>query len=120
MSAINGFAGSLPVIVAGDLRYGREPYGDPAGYTPAQPTFVRGGYYDAMAARTKINTAYSVVNGGARQAPHPSGLGPRSDHILMKGIRGSQTYVNVANWSYGGSIPSDHNLVYADIAIPRS
>jgi hypothetical protein len=107
-----------PVIVAGDLRYGREPYGDPAGYTPAQPTFVRGGYYDAMAALSKTNVAYSVVNAGAHQSPHPSGLGPRSDHILVKGIRGSKAYVNVVNWSYGGSIPSDHNLVYADIAIP--
>ncbi len=120
MQAINGFNyGNEPVIVAGDIRYGREPYGDPAGYTPAQPTFVRGGYYDAMAARTKVNASYSVVNGGASQVPHPSGLGPRSDHILTKGIRGSVAYVNVANWSYNGSIPSDHNLVYADLLIPH-
>ena len=119
MTAINGFSHRTePVIVAGDIRYGREPYGDPAGYTPAQPTFVRGGYYDAMAALTKVNTGYSVVNAGARQTPHPSGLGPRSDHILTKGIRGSRAYVNVVNWSSGGSIPSDHNLVYADLLIP--
>jgi hypothetical protein len=119
MQAINRVNyGNEPVIVAGDLRYGREPYGDPVGYTPAQPTFVRAGYYDAMAAVTRVNTAYSVVNAGAHQTPHPSGLGPRSDHILTKGIRGSRAYVNVANWSYGGSIPSDHNLVYADLLIP--
>lgn len=115
--------GDAPVIVAGDMRYGREPYGDPAGYTPAQPTFVRGGYYDAMAAQHKSGHQYSVVNlvSGrrmARQVPHPSGLGPRSDHILAKGIRGSRSYVNVANWSSGGEPPSDHNLVYADLAIP--
>lgn len=114
---------NAPVVVAGDLRYGREPYGDPVGYTPAQPTFVRGGYYDAMAALTKVNVQYANVNlvGGspsARQAAHPSGLGPRSDHILVKGFRGSSQYVNVANWSTGGVVPSDHNLVYADIAIP--
>ena len=112
-----------PVIVAGDLRYGREPYGDPAGYTAAQPTFVRGGYYDAMASRSRSGSQYSVVNneGGvlrARQTPHPSGLGPRSDHILMKGIRGSYSYVNVASWSYNGLVPSDHNLIYTDIAVP--
>jgi hypothetical protein len=112
-----------PVIVAGDMRYGREPYGDPAGYTPAQPTFVRGGYYDAMAAVKKRNYQYATVNvvGGrpsAHQTPHPSGLGPRSDHILFKGFRGSYSYVNAANWSYGGLVPSDHNLVYADLAIP--
>lgn len=107
-----------PVIMAGDMRYGREPYGDPAGYTPAQPTFVRGGYYDAMAALKRTNSQYSTVSNQAHQTPHPSGLGPRSDHILIKGARGSFQYVNVANWSSGGSVPSDHNLVYADLAIP--
>lgn len=119
MRAINSANyGGVPVIVAGDMRYGREPYGDPAGYTPAQPTFVRGGYYDSMAALKKTNYQYSVVSNRAHQTPHPSGLGPRSDHILIKGARGSLQYVNVANWSYGGSIPSDHNLVFADLAIP--
>jgi hypothetical protein len=108
-----------PVIVAGDLRYGREPYGDPAGYTAAQPTFVRGGYYDAMAAVSKTNVNYSSFNAGTTQVPHPSGLGPRSDHILVKGFRGSKSYVNVINWSKSGIIPSDHNLIYADLAIPN-
>jgi hypothetical protein len=119
MRAINSANyGNEPVIMAGDMRYGREPYGDPSGYTPAQPTFVRAGYYDAMAALKKTNYQYSVVSGQAHQTPHPSGLGPRSDHILIKGARGSYQYVNVANWSYGGSIPSDHNLVLADLSIP--
>ena len=121
MDALN--YGDEPVVVAGDLRYGREPYGDPAGYTAAQPTFVRGGYYDAMAAVKRTNVQYSIVNvengkPSAHQAVHPSGLGPRSDHILVKGFRGSSQYVNVVNWSTGGLVPSDHNLVYADIAIP--
>ena len=112
-----------PVIVAGDMRYGREPYGDLAGYTAAQPTFVRSGYYDAMAAVKRSGSQYSIVNitngaASARQVPHPSGLGPRSDHILVKGFRGSNNYVNVVNWSYNGIVPSDHNLIYADLAIP--
>lgn len=125
MRGINAANGSnMPVIVAGDLRYGREPYGDPTGYTPAQPTFVRGGYYDAMAALQRTGSQYSVVNSvsgtpTASQTPHPSGLGPRSDHILVKGFRGSFNYVNVFNWSSGGHVPSDHNLVYADLAIPE-
>jgi hypothetical protein len=110
--------GNEPVIVAGDMRYGREPYGDPAGYTPAQPTFVRGGYYDSMASLRRINSAYSTVSNRVHQVPHPSGLGPRSDHILIKGARGSFQYVNVVNWSSGGAVPSDHNLIYADLAIP--
>ena len=112
-----------PLIVAGDMRYGREPWGDVAGQVPAQPTFVRGGYYDAMAAQTMSGYTYSTYNStdgnpSARQVPNAAGLGPRSDYILMKGIVGSQAYVNVTNWSYGGTVPSDHNLVYSDILVP--
>lgn len=115
--------GNEPTIVAGDIRYGREPYGDPTGYTAAHPTFIRGGYYDSMAAIKKVNVQYSVVNitngvPSAHQIPHPSGLGPRSDHILFKGFVGSRQYVNVVNWSSHGAVPSDHNLIYSDIAIP--
>jgi hypothetical protein len=125
MSALNKVNyGNEPVIVAGDLRYTREPYGDFAGYTPAQPTFVRAGYYDTMAALKRSGSQYSIVNSvngnpTASQVPHPSGLGPRSDHILVKGFRGSSSYANVVNWkSASGSVPSDHNLIYSDIAIP--
>ncbi len=107
-----------PMIVAGDIRYGREPYGDVAGHTPAHPTFVRAGYYDAMASLNRIGSNYSVVNAQAAQTPHPSGLGPRSDHILLKGFRGTNSYVNVTNWSSNGQIPSDHNLIYSDLEIP--
>jgi endonuclease/exonuclease/phosphatase family metal-dependent hydrolase len=115
---------SSPVIVAGDLRYGREPWGEKAGYVPAQPTFVRNGYYDAMASQSMHNYNYSVVNsvGGhpsAHQRPNPSGLGARSDDILLRGFTGSKDYMNVVNWSYKGSVPSDHNLIYSDIMIPN-
>jgi hypothetical protein len=112
---------NAPIILAGDLQYNREPWGDSPGYVPAQPTFVRNGFYDAMAAQSKSGTAYSTFNGkpnGGKQAPHGSGLGPRPDHILMKGIVGAKTYVNVLNWSTGGVVPSDHNLVYSDIMVP--
>jgi hypothetical protein len=112
-----------PIIVAGDLRYGREPWGDVAGYVPAQPTFVRGGYYDAEASQAKLGQAYSTVNSvngtpTASQKPNAAGLGPRADYILLKGITGSKTYSNVYNWSNSGSVPSDHNLVYSDIMVP--
>jgi hypothetical protein len=112
-----------PIVVAGDMRYGREPWGDVAGQVPAQPTMVRAGYYDAMASQAMYGNQYSTVNSvngtpTARQAPNAAGLGPRADYILMKGIVGSKTYTNVRNWSYGGSVPSDHNLVYSDIVVP--
>ena len=112
-----------PVVVAGDLRYLREPFGDVAGYVEAPPTFVRGGYYDAMAAWSKTNVAYGTSNGGNGTTAPPqvaaqSGVGGRADYIMLKGFRSSNSYVNVANWSYGGVTPSDHNLVYADLTVP--
>ncbi len=57
---------SAPVIVAGDLRYGREPWGERPGYVPAQPTFVRNGYYDAMASQSMHGQNYSIVNTGGK------------------------------------------------------
>ena len=117
-------AGSAPVLVVGDLRDTRRPWGERAGYVPAQPTFVRAGYYDAYASRSRVNGAYATVNGhdgipSRAQRPNVFGVGPRADYILMKGIRGSVRYVDVANWSYKGLVPSDHNLVYSDINIPK-
>lgn len=111
------------VIVAGDLFNVREPFGDVAGYVEAQPTFVRGGYYDAMAALQKTNIQFSTVNGGdgqtaPRQAAAGSGVSSRMDYLMLKGFRSSNAYVNVANWSWGGLTPSDHNLVYADLTVP--
>jgi hypothetical protein len=115
---------SGPVIVAGDMRYGREPWGDRPGYVPAQPTFIRNGYYDAMASQSMHGQNYANVNSingkpTARQQPNRTGLGTRSDHILLRGFRGSRLYSNVVNFSYRGVVPSDHNLVYSDLNIPR-
>lgn len=107
-----------PVIVAGDLHYLREPFGDVAGQVEAPPTLVRGGYYDAMAALSKTNIDYPTFNGGQHEDVAQTGVSPRADYLMLKGFRGSNAYVNVANWTYGGSIPSDHNLVYADVTVP--
>jgi len=113
----NGDAGR-PVIVAGDLHYLREPFGDAPGQVEAPPTLVRNGYYDAMAALSKTNIDYPTFNGGQHEDVAQTGVSPRADYIMLKGFRGSNAYVNVANWTYGGSIPSDHNLVYADVTVP--
>ncbi|MET3963168.1 hypothetical protein ABIE44_003102 [Marmoricola sp. OAE513] len=108
----------VPVIVAGDLRYHREPFGDVAGYVEAPPTFVRGGYYDSLAAVKKTNYQYSSVNGHKTQSPEAYGVATRPDYMMLKGFDGSRAYVNVANWKYNGSFVSDHNLIYADLTIP--
>jgi hypothetical protein len=121
VDAANG--GGAPVVVAGDLHYLREPWGDVPGYVEAPPTMVRAGYYDAMAAVSKFNIVYSTYNGGnGMTAPaqqfFKSGVAPRADYIMLKGFRGSSAYVNVPNWSWNGVTPSDHNLVYADVVVP--
>jgi hypothetical protein len=100
------------------MHYLREPFSDVPGYVEAPPTFVRGGYYDAMAALSKVNVGYGTFNGGQRQDPSQTGVSPRADYVMLRGFRGSNAYVNVANWSLGGLIPSDHNLVYADVTVP--
>jgi hypothetical protein len=121
IEAVN--AGGDPVIVAGDLRYLREPYNDVPGYVEGPPTLVRSGYYDAMAALHKTNIQYATFNGGngttsERQVAAKTGVAGRSDYVMLKGFRGSKAYVNAANWSYNGVVPSDHNLVYADVTVP--
>ncbi|MCX6395463.1 MAG: hypothetical protein NTV23_03145 [Propionibacteriales bacterium] len=110
--------GDLPVIAAGDYRYLREPFIDRAGYVEGPPTFVRNGFFDAMAAVRKVNFNYTTVNGHKNQLPILSGVASRSDYIMLKGFEGSRAYVNVANWKYNGAFVSDHNLVYADVTIP--
>jgi endonuclease/exonuclease/phosphatase family metal-dependent hydrolase len=121
VNAVN--PGGEPVVIAGDLHYLREPWSDVPGYVEAPPTLVRGGYYDAMAALSKNNIAYPTFNGGnGRTAPAQSalqsGVAARADYIMLKGFRGSNAYTNVANWSWNGLTPSDHNLVYADLTVP--
>jgi hypothetical protein len=76
-----------------------------------------------MAALGKTNIAYSTFNGGngttaPRQDPVQSGVSGRADYIMLKGFRGSNAYTTVANWTWGGITPSDHNLVYADVTVP--
>lgn len=124
MAGINAVnTGGDPVVLGADLHYLREPFTDVPGYVEAPPTLVRGGYYDAMAAQAKTNIAYSTFNGGNGttapvQQPVLSGVCGRADYLMLKGFRGSRAYVNVANWSYNGVTPSDHNLVYADVVVP--
>ena len=120
IDAIN--PGDLPVITAGDFQYLREPFGDVAGYVEAPPTFVRAGYYDAMAAVTKVNYQYTTVNGHASgyQVRSTSGVGTRADYIMLKGFKGSNRYEDVINRFIPGTMttPSDHNLILADVTVP--
>lgn len=116
----NNIDSTLPIIIAGDYTSNSNNFGDTH---PAQPTFVRAGFWDAMAAPTKANVAFGTVNKQAHEQRANSGLGGRADAIFLRGFNGngSVRYVNVANWYGGGpKPPSDHNLIYADLRIPES
>ncbi|WP_148046199.1 hypothetical protein [Nocardioides marmoriginsengisoli] len=113
---------NVPVIVGGDFRYKREPFCDePACDIEAPPTFVRGGYYDAMAAVTKVNFKYPTnQDNHSTSVANASGVATRADYLMLKGFRGSLRYENVINRFLPGTrtTPSDHNLVLADVVLP--
>ncbi|OII11149.1 hypothetical protein BIU96_17585 [Curtobacterium sp. MCBA15_008] len=107
----------LPVVLGGDLNDSRYPEDAIDG---AQPTLVRGGFYDASASQHRYGTAKTTYNNyqpPSKQADDPNKDGQRIDYILTQGIRGSDEFVN--NWNPGTSvIPSDHNMVETRIHVP--
>ncbi|RNL63158.1 hypothetical protein EFK50_15750 [Nocardioides marmoriginsengisoli] len=114
----------VPLVLSGDLQGVREPYADDPldqEHVEGQPTYIRNGFYDAMAAVQKVGIDYNTVNAhtGADQLVYPSS--PRADYILLRGFNGSAYYENVTNWYVTDHVtPSDHNLVFARLVIPYS
>ncbi|PCN47253.1 hypothetical protein Csp2054_13310 [Curtobacterium sp. 'Ferrero'] len=107
----------LPVILGGDLNDNRYPEDAVDG---AQPTLVRGGFYDSSASMHRYGTAKQTYNGyqpASKQADDPNKDGQRIDYILTQGFAGSDEFVN--NWNPGTSvIPSDHNMIEARLRVP--
>lgn len=115
LSAMN--SSSLPVIVGADFNDNRYPEGRTDG---AQPTLIRGGFYDSSASTHRYGTAKNTYNdykAPSQQVSDPNGDGQRIDYILTKGFQGSDEFTN--EWNPGGSvIPSDHNLITAVLRVP--
>ncbi|WIB78905.1 hypothetical protein DEJ28_07340 [Curtobacterium sp. MCPF17_002] len=107
----------LPVVLGGDLNDSRYPEDAIDG---AQPTLIRGGFYDASASQHRYGTAKTTYNNyqpPSKQADDPNKDGQRIDYILTQGIQGSDEFVN--NWNPGTSvIPSDHNMLEARLHLP--
>ncbi len=105
----------LPVIFGGDINSWQN---NQVAYGP-HDRLVANGYYDTAAAQTAVNLRYSTMNGYARtMKPSPSGFGSRLDLIAVRGIRGAKRFENVMKVA-NSRRPSDHNMVYADIVLPR-
>ncbi|MFL6060655.1 MAG: hypothetical protein ACJ72E_05455 [Marmoricola sp.] len=115
----------LPVIAAGDLKGNFNGYCDensrPACQPEGQPTFIRGGFYDAQGAVTKVGIQYNTVNKHVADQPaNLSGFGGRADFILLDGFTGSNRY-EVVHRTYGNASSAyqpDHNLVTAEVFVP--
>lgn len=114
----------LPVILGGDFNDNRYPEGRIDG---AQPTLIRGGFYDSSASLHRYGTYKSTYNNSqspSKQISDRNGDGQRIDYILTQGMRGSQSFTNVWNpkTAAGKSlslVPSDHNLITAVLRVPR-
>ncbi|OII12989.1 hypothetical protein BIU97_03425 [Curtobacterium sp. MCBA15_009] len=107
----------LPVVLGGDLNDSRYPEEAIDG---AQPTLIRGGFYDSSASQHRYGTAKTTYNDykpASQQADDPNKDGQRIDYILTQGFQGSDEFVN--NWNPGTSvIPSDHNMIEAKVHVP--
>lgn len=113
-----GSAGEpLPVVLGGDL-YSNQTAERQRAVGPLR-TFAAEGWWDSrQAQRLHPSTAYSSTNHFAAQKKHASGFGYRVDYLLSKGI-GTQTRRYGVHPETSDDAPSDHNLVWAEFAVPR-
>ena len=103
-----------PVIVAGDFNASQA---DGGGNAP-HDYLVGQGFYDAAGAVQQVNTEFPSLNHFDKVLPEdPQGYGRRVDQILVYGAPGSNRFVQVVKQT-NPARNSDHNMVYADIALP--
>lgn len=107
----------IPVVLGGDLNDHRYPENETDG---AQPTLVRGGFYDSSASLRRSGTdkpTYNSFKGAADQVSDPNRDGLRIDYLMTRGISGSLDFNNV--WNPGTTVlPSDHNLISTTLRLP--
>ena len=76
------------------------------------------GFYDAVGAAQQVNLQYPSLNHFDRVLKaDPEGYGRIVDQILVYGAPGSNRFKQVVK-QVDPARNSDHNMVYADIALP--
>lgn len=127
--------GSLPVLITGDMNSSK--WDTPAN-TPYD-AFVKAGYVDPIGGtwRTSLASGYATAekmknaqyysyNGfnaklGKTSVTGPRALGSHIDYIFTSKMRVTEweQVLNVSSTGYlTGTIPSDHNMIYAKVALP--
>lgn len=103
-----------PVIVAGDFNASQD---DEGGNGP-HDYLVEQGFYDTAGALQQVNLEFPSLNHfDAVLEADPEGYARRVDHILVHGTAGSNRFKQVVQ-QQDPARNSDHNMVYADIALP--
>jgi endonuclease/exonuclease/phosphatase family metal-dependent hydrolase len=103
-----------PVVVAGDFNASQA---DGGGNGP-HDYLVSQGFYDAAGAVQQANLEFPSLNHFDKVLPEdPQGYARRVDQILVYGAPGANRFVQVVKQT-DKARNSDHNMVYADIALP--
>jgi endonuclease/exonuclease/phosphatase family metal-dependent hydrolase len=102
-----------PVVFGGDINSWRT---DRSKYAPFR-ALVAKGYRDASSASSRVNYAYPTVNHfDVKLRKSKSGVGPRLDVLMVKGLKAAKRYENVMS-AVDRTRPSDHNMGVADILL---
>ena len=103
-----------PVVVAGDFNASQN---DKGGNGP-HDYLVSQGFYDTVGAVQQVNLEFASLNHFDRTLKaDPEGYGRIVDQILVYGAVGSNRFQQVVKQT-DPARNSDHNMVYADIALP--
>ena len=103
-----------PVVVAGDFNASQD---DKGGNGP-HDYLVSQGFYDTAGAAQQVNLEFPSLNHFDRVLKaDPEGYARRVDHILVHGVTGANRFKQVVEQT-DPARNSDHNMVYADIALP--
>jgi len=102
------------VILTGDLNGWQN---DVVSGNPAHDALLKAGYYDASATKKRKGDDLLTSTSWRTSIPRTS-LASRLDYIMVRGVKGSLSYVNTMVAS-DAARASDHSLVMADLRIPK-
>jgi endonuclease/exonuclease/phosphatase family metal-dependent hydrolase len=105
---------NLPVVFATDANSSQTSHGIDAPHT----ALLRAGWYNTLAAARTDNVQYNTVNHyQLPEQPSPYGFGSMYDSIMTLHMPGADLFKQVLTGAPG---PSDHNLVFTALRLPRA